>query len=1768
MQQVRQAFDGLDFDIEGEIVNAAELSNAAQALERLGFQVVRIENGVETFATMTEVAGFLASALDQGTISATELRQVVDALAGQRQSEALLALIHHFDEYQRALASYADGAGSAMREAELAAQSWEGRLNALNNAWTRLFASATDVSGFARNVVGATTNIVEGLGSMVGLLNTVPGQFILATTVAGLFGVALQGLTASKTAANLATKLGVATNAGFTASLRTAFTATVAQTKANAGLAMSVQSVTGALIGKAAAWAMTPMGMAAIAIGAIVGITTAINNHNRRLEENAQIIRENAQRQREATESLREQIDAFDELNNRRMNAQNFAETRAINEEILDLQIQIVNTIGSQASEIDLVNGRYSEQVAELREILRLRNEIDLANARSAMNLARNLITAGIDANATTLLASLNPFDWSYTRLTNQLSNAGVVADIYARIDPASLRENSTWQLEFQRLSFNEQYEVLLSAQNSLNAAARAGENYADALAWVVSQLEIVRERQNQFNSAVESYRQIILDAVGFQFPDLLEDLFNIDGSEQSFEQYREAVLARISSVWDEVSEIVSGLAETPIELAVLLGINIDADRLQRDIENVLGEAIQSSWGRSSLSPYTQWIERVSQALQETLSREQLDFVINMDYDDLVEFMTLVEFLSDDISEAVDWLNEFRNAQESASRETRFQGLLETTREQVVMLQNALAEQNRTGTISAETYAKIASAGEDFTRLLTTTNGVLGIATQQTIDYSNSLVGAAIHTAILGGATEEQIDRFLELYVRTTDLNSILDEIMSSYSTLARVLEEYNETGYVTLSTLQAFLRLSPEYLKALDLQNGQLIINEERVRLLTQALKEEAITKLRNAAIEDIRLLAMGRAEEMSVIARDAVSRLGDALETTGDQARDSASGIMSFNSAVQIAMAREGTSIINMLNEVEAIANAYEEVANRIRNINVDFGGLHHSSGRTPRDTTSATARETEPFYAEIAATRLLEARLQRVNELLTRNNNLFNEVDGNRDRQAELLQERIDLLREQQSLLHDINNTNRGVMIDSIARFAEHGINVSFVPELNKMAFEQTVEEIQSIINNIRIGDQEETNAVRREMESMLDTIIRMNEANDRNSTQWLEIQRSINQINMDLINMDFSGFMGDATRELEDLNFQMNMLAESDVAQRIDIISRRLEIQQSIITRTNQQYQELQRALMDGRITSEQFTSAIDTNTTAMQNATLAARRYAEAITQIQLDQLNQQQSAMMDIVDLTRRMIQQEARNEIDGLNNRLRDIQAAQNALRDMERDLNDNLRDRNQLRDDEIRDLNEALRLERERARDAQDRLRNELAAYRDLINLRRRELSRQSEDRRFEQDLSARQLEVQRIQNRLDELANNDSLAARAERARLNEELARRQQDLDNLVHQNELNIKDRALQDELDRFQRQNQAEQDAIAAALLAFERAHQERLGMIDAERRAHQDMVNSQIEELQRQRDAYDAMADNIRDQIADIQDRIARNGDLTRLAMQRIDEEGERLYKSLILWNERYGTGIREDISGSWESWLRLVDTGNKTTLSYTRQLMRDILNLSLQMVNAQHQISTMGNWGIRSYFEWQGRVVDWNQDTRQFSIDGNWFDSSSFVNLDGRLQATYHQLRDLERQLANLPRYDKGGFIDRDQLAVVHAGERVLTVEQNKAFEAGGLHKLMVDQSAWDNFGNMMRMNMLPNNAMNAVTNPHVYGKLNELFDSNNMPTFHIEQNFDGVTSESFIRDLPHTMKTVVSAEIKDERRKINKAAWSGGLGTRIKR
>ena len=100
----------------------------------------------------------------------------------------------------------------------------------------------------------------------------------------------------------------------------------------------------------------------------------------------------------------------------------------------------------------------------------------------------------------------------------------------------------------------------------------------------------------------------------------------------------------------------------------------------------------------------------------------------------------------------------------------------------------------------------------------------------------------------LGTEIEEAAQQIID------SVSDMVDEIQDAYDTLHKAADEYAESGYITVDALQEIISLGPQYLSFLIDENGQLIINEERINAVIKARTEQLAVETALNYVEQIR--------------------------------------------------------------------------------------------------------------------------------------------------------------------------------------------------------------------------------------------------------------------------------------------------------------------------------------------------------------------------------------------------------------------------------------------------------------------------------------------------------------------------------------------------------------------------------------------------------------------------------------------------------------------------------------------------------------------------------------------------------------------------------------------------------------------------------------------------------------------------------------------------------------------------------------------------
>lgn len=168
-------------EVDGEIIDAEAISNAAKALDSVGISVANAQGELRlTSDILDELAG------KWETLDGWQKSYLAQQLAGQRQANVLVSLLENWSEVERQAGLFANGAGSAMRENQIYLDSWTAKSKALDANFTQLVSHMLD-----------TQTVKDGLDILntgVDLLDTGLGR---AATTGAAAAIAINGLAAA-----------------------------------------------------------------------------------------------------------------------------------------------------------------------------------------------------------------------------------------------------------------------------------------------------------------------------------------------------------------------------------------------------------------------------------------------------------------------------------------------------------------------------------------------------------------------------------------------------------------------------------------------------------------------------------------------------------------------------------------------------------------------------------------------------------------------------------------------------------------------------------------------------------------------------------------------------------------------------------------------------------------------------------------------------------------------------------------------------------------------------------------------------------------------------------------------------------------------------------------------------------------------------------------------------------------------------------------------------------------------------------------------------------------------------------------------------------------------------------------------------------------------------------------------------------------------------------------------------------------------------------
>lgn len=168
------------------------------------------------------------------------------------------------------------------------------------------------------------------------------------------------------------------------------------------------------------------------------------------------------------------------------------------------------------------------------------------------------------------------------------------------------------------------------------------------------------------------------------------------------------------------------------------------------------------------------------------------------------------------------------------------------------------------------------------------------------------------------------------------------------------------------------------------------------------------------------------------------------------------------------------------------------------------------------------SDSVKEVEEYIAAIDDYR--EA-IERLNRIRINRSELELELSNTDDlrEQIRLQSELVNVYRAEQDALHNLNNLRDATIASGVESLRQIGFSIEYDRDSNKF-FVENLEHLNELVADNK-GEydtiQEATNALRKETEDLINTLVSLNEQNQEGSESWMSLRNSIREAKMTII-----------------------------------------------------------------------------------------------------------------------------------------------------------------------------------------------------------------------------------------------------------------------------------------------------------------------------------------------------------------------------------------------------------------------------------------------------------------------------------------------------------------------------------------------------------------------------------------------------------------------------------------------------------------------
>lgn len=151
-------------------VTEESVKSMTDALRKYGSEAIKAAIATGDIVDPMEAIRSLATAYQNGDLSRSELFGILTDVGGKLRTNQLAALVENFSMFEEMLGLVEKSSGSADQEVSIMLDTWESKINQLDNKWTELVSHIADTSAI-KGAIEGIIGLIDGLDSAITAIN-------------------------------------------------------------------------------------------------------------------------------------------------------------------------------------------------------------------------------------------------------------------------------------------------------------------------------------------------------------------------------------------------------------------------------------------------------------------------------------------------------------------------------------------------------------------------------------------------------------------------------------------------------------------------------------------------------------------------------------------------------------------------------------------------------------------------------------------------------------------------------------------------------------------------------------------------------------------------------------------------------------------------------------------------------------------------------------------------------------------------------------------------------------------------------------------------------------------------------------------------------------------------------------------------------------------------------------------------------------------------------------------------------------------------------------------------------------------------------------------------------------------------------------------------------------------------------------------------------------------------------------------------------------